>query len=122
MNYDNAQRTKIGLEVARCRVANGLAKEQAAIKAGVSSITWKRVEDGEVTRDANLSKVLKSLDLDADEILTGVRRPAKVAERVTMPDWDELPYDVLLDEFDVVLDAVRRRRRRPGLRGDADDL
>jgi len=39
-------RTVIGVAVYRARVAKGWGKEKAANTAGVSSITWKRVEDG----------------------------------------------------------------------------
>src|SRR5665647_1587904 len=45
-------RTVIGVAVYRARVAKGWGKEKAANTAGVSSITWKRVEDGLAVQDS----------------------------------------------------------------------
>lgn len=52
-------------------MALGRSKEQAASDAGLNSITWKRVEDGRSVQDASLGKVLASLGLDLDDILSG---------------------------------------------------
>ena len=55
---DEDQRFILGDAVRRARLTNGWGKEEAGRRAGVSSITWKRVEDGKTVQDANLAKVL----------------------------------------------------------------
>jgi hypothetical protein len=70
MTYTDEQRLRIGHEVARKRVSKGLGKEGASKAAAVSSITWKRVEDGKPARDASLGRVLSSLNLDVQQILS----------------------------------------------------
>jgi ribosome-binding protein aMBF1 (putative translation factor) len=52
-------------KVQQARLARGWSKERAAREAQVSSITYKRVEDGLRVQDANLAKVLHALDLTA---------------------------------------------------------
>lgn len=74
MSYTDEQRRLIGEEVTRIRVLKGLGKEGASEAAGVSSITWKRVEDGEPVRDASLGRVLVSLELEVQQILHGRQR------------------------------------------------
>lgn len=64
MSYTAEQRQRIGRVVHRRRIAAGLGKEEASEKAGVNSITWKRIEDAEPVRDGSLGKVLGSLGLD----------------------------------------------------------
>lgn len=61
MNADD--RRRLGLEVASRRTQKGWSKEKAAREAGVSSITWKRVEDGEVVQDASLAVILGAVGL-----------------------------------------------------------
>jgi len=56
-------RTVIGVAVYRARVAKGWGKEKAANTAGVSSITWKRVEDGLAVQDAKLGLILGAVGL-----------------------------------------------------------
>lgn len=52
------QRIDLGREVTAARLGAGLGKEAAARDIGVSSITLKRVEDGERVRDDILARVL----------------------------------------------------------------
>ena len=55
-------------DVERERLARGWSKEHAARQAGISSITWKRVEDGLAVQEAKLAAILLTLGLrDADE-------------------------------------------------------
>ncbi|MGQ9348902.1 hypothetical protein [Mycolicibacterium gilvum] len=70
MTYTDQQRKRIAAAVGRQRRAKKLDKEPAARAADVSSITWKRVEDGESVRDGSLAKILDSLGLPSiDELL-----------------------------------------------------
>lgn len=49
------------------RLDRGWGKEEAARRAGLSSITWKRIEDAERVQDASMAKALAVLDItDAD--------------------------------------------------------
>jgi len=52
-----------GKVVSRTRRDQRLSKEAAARAAGISSITWKRVEDGLSVHDVNLRAVARSLGL-----------------------------------------------------------
>lgn len=63
MPYTDDERQRIAEKVRRARIDKKLDKEPAARVAEVSSITWKRIEDGESVRDASLGKVLDSLGL-----------------------------------------------------------
>ncbi|MFE5309753.1 hypothetical protein [Isoptericola sp. NPDC056605] len=69
------------LFVERERIARGWGKEEAARQAGINSITWKRVEDGERVQDASLGKVLAALETDqalaAEAIRAWATRPAR---------------------------------------------
>lgn len=47
------------------RIELGWSKEQAARSAGISSITWKRVEDGLRVQDAKLAQVFRAIGLHA---------------------------------------------------------
>ena len=70
MTYTDQQRKRIAAAVGRQRRAKKLDKEPAARAADVSSITWKRVEDGKSVRDGSLAKILDSLGLPSiDELL-----------------------------------------------------
>jgi DNA-binding XRE family transcriptional regulator len=42
---------RLGQRVEQERVSRGWGKEQAAREAGISSITWKRIEDGQPVQD-----------------------------------------------------------------------
>lgn len=53
----------LGRDVQMARVDKGWSKEEAARKAEVSSITWKRVEDGMPVQDAKLGAVLKAVGM-----------------------------------------------------------
>src|SRR4051812_10330447 len=59
MNDDD--RKRIGLEVASARTRRGWGKEKASREAGVSAITWKKVEDGKPVHDATLAVVLATV-------------------------------------------------------------
>lgn len=71
MVYTEEQRQRIGRAVLQKRTRDGLTKEDAAERAGINSITWKRVEDGESVRDSSLGKVLSMLGLEAESFLDG---------------------------------------------------
>ena len=62
MNPEQLER--LGRRVARARLARGWSKEQAAREARISSITWKRVEDGLGVQDVKRARVLEVLGLD----------------------------------------------------------
>lgn len=60
---DKATRRLLAQKVKTERVKAGLSKEGAARKAEISSITWKRVEDGLPVQDAKLQAVLQAVDV-----------------------------------------------------------
>ena len=62
MNPEQLER--LGSRVERARLARGWSKEQAAREARISSITWKRVEDGLGVQDVKRARVLEVLGLD----------------------------------------------------------
>lgn len=55
---------ELGRRVQAARLDRRWGKEHAARQAGLSSITWKRVEDGHRVQDFSLKAVLDVLDLD----------------------------------------------------------
>lgn len=59
------QRLALGMRVQQARLERGWSKEQASREAGISSITWKRVEDGLGVQDHKRYAVLRALGLDA---------------------------------------------------------
>jgi transcriptional regulator with XRE-family HTH domain len=65
---DDSERLILAGAVKRGRLAKGWGKEQAAREARVSSITWKRVEDGQRVQDAKLAAVLAAVDISDDEL------------------------------------------------------
>jgi len=62
MNSEQLER--LGRRVERARLSRGWSKEQAAREARISSITWKRVEDGLGVQDVKRAQVLEVLGLD----------------------------------------------------------
>jgi transcriptional regulator with XRE-family HTH domain len=57
------ERRALGNRVEEARKARGWGKEKASRAAGVSSITWKRVEDGKEVRDTSLAAILRAVGL-----------------------------------------------------------
>jgi len=93
MPYVEEERRTIAGVVREARIARRLDKEPASRAAEVSSITWKRVEDGESVRDASLSKILASLDLPpAAEILSTDTHVEPPAAAETKPRLRDHPY------------------------------
>lgn len=54
---------RLAVRVKTARVRRGWSKEHAAREAKISSITWKRVEDGLPVQDAKLAAIGKALQL-----------------------------------------------------------
>lgn len=52
----------LGEQVKTARTKKGWSKEEAARRADISAITWKRVEDGLKVHDSKLAAVLRVLD------------------------------------------------------------
>ena len=105
----------LGHRVERARLARGWSKEQAAREARISSITWKRVEDGLGVQDVKRAQVLDVLGLDdRGEPVGGsthnggfVTAPGP---RVRPGVGDEEVL-ALIDEMRSRLDALERRIR-----------
>lgn len=74
------------------RVALGLGKEEAARRAGISSITWKRIEDALPIRDEKYADVERALGWPAGSCLS------LLAGRRVLPDTHE-----------EIIDAIRRK-------------
>jgi transcriptional regulator with XRE-family HTH domain len=125
MNPEQLQR--LGHRVLRARLAQGWSKEQAAREARISSITWKRVEDGLGVQDVKRARVLEVLGLDdRGEPVGGssqdegyVTAPGPRA-RSGVSDEEVL---ALIEDVRSRLDAIERRIRGPqpldGAAGDA---
>ena len=80
--------TKRGTDIRNRRLELGLSKEAVARAAGVSVITYKKVEDDRPVRDTSMASVAAALDR-----LEGGRRDATVHAKPgttvpwTRPDW-----------------------------------
>lgn len=87
----------LGERVEQARILAGWSKEHAAREAGISAITWKRVEDGLSVHDTKRAAVLRVLGLsgepklsvggpseDADTLL--YRRPPGLSDS----EWERL--------------------------------
>ncbi len=75
------RRTALAIRIRKARLARRWGKEQAAREAGISSITWKRVEDGLGVQEHKLAAVMGALGLDeSGEPLPGVLRHVAEAE------------------------------------------
>jgi hypothetical protein len=84
---DAEERKELGRQVAAARIRAGLGKEGAARKASVSSITWKKVEDGLNVSDVNRFAVLHVVGLDGD------------GPKSAMPELHEIADTELLAEI-----------------------
>lgn len=127
---EDAEREKLGQDVAAMRVQRGWSKEEAARRAGVSSITWKRVEDGLRVQDAKLGRVVQALGYYLSE--EGVIRQPVSLEKTPRPDdvkpeeaqdtllyrrpdglsdaeWDKLKAETR-DYLDYLIDKAARER------------
>ncbi len=58
-----ADLARIGRQVRRARLRRRWGKEEAGRRAGISSITWKRVEDGLPVKEMKLAAVMAALGL-----------------------------------------------------------
>lgn len=97
-----AWRDRVAAAVASERVKLGLSKEAAAKEAGISSITWKRVEDGLPVRDTKMRAIELALNWspgDADMIGDGLLVPGAGAPR-TVPGLDETLEKLEEDVYD----------------------
>lgn len=72
----------IAARVKAARLARGWGREKAAREADVSSITWKRVEDGLTVRDTSLVSVMNVLGLTVED--------RRSLDRGDFPDLAEL--------------------------------
>jgi transcriptional regulator with XRE-family HTH domain len=113
MNLEQLER--LGQRVERARLAHGWSKEQAAREARISSITWKRVEDGLGVQDVKRARVLEVLGLDdrgepvgASSQNEGFVTAPGPRTRSGISDEEVL---ALIDDVRSRLDAIERRIR-----------
>ncbi|PVA72310.1 XRE family transcriptional regulator [Mycobacteroides abscessus] len=59
--FTDGERGKIAAQVTAARIERGWGKEEAARRAGISSITWKRVEDGLAVHETKLRAIEAAL-------------------------------------------------------------
>lgn len=113
MAYTEDQRRVIAEAVRNKRITRGLDKEPAARAVDISSITWKRVEDGKGVRDASLAKVLSFLGLpNAEDLVSGRSATEGRAPEPTHPRLaGAVHYGTLL--WDAVVDAADSVRGTP---------
>lgn len=109
------QLARLGQKVAKARMSKGWSKEQAAREARISSITWKRVEDGLGVQDVKRAKVLEVLELDdrgdpvgAEPQDGGYVTAPGPRTRSGISDEEVL---ALIDDVRSRLDAIERRIR-----------
>lgn len=88
---DPEQRSALASAVELARLSRGWGKEEAARRAEVSSITWKRVEDGLGVQDGKLGAILNALGLrlGPDGFVETAGRPASEL----LPEPLSRPYD-----------------------------
>jgi hypothetical protein len=84
------------------RLAAGLSKEAMARKADVSSITYKRVEDGLPVRDTSQAQIIRAL-----EELSANDAPAAPEQVSRRPDLTAATDDELLTEIHRRMGAPR---------------
>ena len=109
------QLEQLGHRVERARLTRGWSKEQAAREARISSITWKRVEDGLGVQDVKRAQVLEVLGLDdrGEPVGASTHNEGFVTApgpRVRPAVGDEEVL-VLIDDVRSRLDALERRIR-----------
>lgn len=95
------ERQATGIRVRQARMRRGWSKEHAAREAGISSITWKRIEDGLPVQDVKLESALNALFGDVEP----------------SPEPD---YGAINDQVQVVLE--RRKRELPEAALAIEDL
>lgn len=81
----------LGKRVEATRVERGWSREEAARRAGISAITWKRVEDGLKVHDSKLAAVLRVVDVDDDATVVALPNGVR---RVGDPDSDFVEFVV----------------------------
>lgn len=74
-HYERMTTETYAERVRQARLALGWSKESAARKAGISSITWKRIEDGLSVQEASMAKALKALGVVTEQRSTYVAAP-----------------------------------------------
>lgn len=94
-DQENVDWAALGRSVAQERVKRGWGKEEAGRQAGVSSITWKRIEDGKRVQDAKLGLVLNTLGLAIDA--GGAVVPTRTRETPRPPSGGAAAAQVLRD-------------------------
>lgn len=101
---------ELGRRVQGARLARKWGKEQAAREAGISSITWKRVEDGLSVQEAKLQAVLDAVGLDREGGAV-VGGEGEASSYVAAPG-DRATVTLAEDELEeIIRDAVERARR-----------
>lgn len=97
MSKDNAEAIRRG------RLSRGWSKEEAARIAGISSITWKRIEDGLSVQEASLAKAFRAIDD------FGVETAKYVSASGPTIDVGALSDSELYSVLQQALDEARRR-------------
>lgn len=91
MTYTDEERRRIGRAVELRRVDLGWGKEEAARQSGISSITWKRVEDALTVQPVKMRRVEAALNWSIGSIERVARgRDPVVDERASEPSWGDL--------------------------------
>lgn len=106
---DESDARELGERVAAARLGRKLSKEGAARLAGVSTITYKRIEDGKSVRDTSLAQVLDALGLS--ETVTPDLHDEPLNTR--KPEWmSDEQWRLILrenaDHFQFLLDKAAR--------------
>lgn len=88
---DPSGRSALAEAVYQARLAKGWSKEQAARVAGVSSITWKRVEDDLPVQEHKLRAVSEALGWEP--------RRAFALKAVVAEEADDAPVRAITDDM-----------------------
>jgi hypothetical protein len=118
-DYTDEQRKRVAAAVEKARLDRGWAKEEAARHARISSITWKRVEDGLRVQTTKLRAVEVALGWGGgsmDRVARG--RPVVIEDHDTIEQirergWADHSDDAIWEGFQ----AVSQYARDCGARG-----
>lgn len=105
MTTDDA-RQRLGDLVAARRKKLGLSKEAAARLANISSITWKRVEDGLGVQDAKYASVSSALGWAPEAIEDYLAGGAEPSEPAPVEDYIADAPDPVVE---TMLETIRRQ-------------
>jgi ribosome-binding protein aMBF1 (putative translation factor) len=108
------QREALAERVRLARQERGWSKEHAARKADISSITWKRIEDGLAVQDVKLAAALRVLEINQRSVGAVVDAPSYVAGPGDVPSGPTVSDDEVVAEIRAMRERLEELERRLG--------